>query len=63
MTVLAGIYELRKADAHLLSAEYEEAFAMVGVEPEQPYVMQGRDLIHACASSLWAICDAIERKW
>ena len=63
LTPLVGLNELRLADAHLPSSDYDEAFDMVGVKRERPFVMQGRDLIYSCASALYVISDAIAKGW
>ena len=60
---LVGVYELRLADAHLPSAEYEGAFEMAGVDRVAPLVMQGRDLVYACVSALHEIGGVIEQEW
>jgi hypothetical protein len=57
---LVGIYELRHADAHLASRESDEALNLVGVDQNAAYVIQGYQLLHACVSSIYAICQIIE---
>ena len=63
LTPLAGIYELRLADAHLPSGEYASGFEMAGVDRNQPHVMQGRDLLHASVSALYRISETVDREW
>jgi hypothetical protein len=55
---LHGIYNLRLADAHVCSKDLEEAYALAGVDRTLPLVMQGRDLLISCVTSLHTIADA-----
>jgi hypothetical protein len=55
MSPLFGVYELRLADAHLPSSEFEVAFAKVGVDRSAMLVMQGEQLIAGAASALQAV--------
>jgi hypothetical protein len=57
---LFGIYELRHADAHLPSRESGDALSLVRVDQNAPYVTQGYQLLHACVSSIYGICQVIE---
>lgn len=57
---LHGIYNLRLADAHIASNDIDEACALAHVDRALPFVMQGRDLLVACVTSLHRIADAIE---
>jgi hypothetical protein len=57
---LFGIYELRHADAHLASRESGDALSLVRVDQNAPYVTQGYQLLHACVSSIYGICQVIE---
>jgi hypothetical protein len=52
---LHSIYNLRLADAHIVSKDIEEAYALAHVDRELPFVMQGRDLLITCVTSLRAI--------
>jgi hypothetical protein len=52
MAPLFGIYDLRLGDAHLPRSDQEEAFRMIGIPADAPFVHQGRLLIHACVSAL-----------
>jgi hypothetical protein len=60
LSPLVGIYELRHADAHLASREFSEALDLVGVDQSAPYVTQGYQLLYACVSSIYDICQVIE---
>jgi hypothetical protein len=60
LSPLVGIYELRHADAHLASREAGEALSLVRVDQNAPYVTQGYQLLHACVSSIYGICQVIE---
>jgi hypothetical protein len=59
LSPLVGIYELRHADAHLPSSEVDEALALVRVDQKAPWVTQGYQLLHACVSSVYTICEII----
>jgi hypothetical protein len=61
MSPLVGVYELRHADAHLPSREVDDALALVRVDKNAPSVIQGYQLLLACVSSIFAICDVLER--
>jgi len=58
--VLNGIYNLRLADAHSPSQNLDEAYSFAHVDRTLPFVMQGRDLLIACVTSLHRIADAIK---
>jgi len=60
LSPLVGIYELRHADAHLASRESGDALSLVRVDQNAPYVTQGYQLLHACVSSIYGICQVIE---
>lgn len=55
---LHGIYNLRLADAHLPSKDLDEAYLLSHVDRTLPFIMQGRDLLVACVTSLHQIADA-----
>jgi hypothetical protein len=59
---LHGIYNLRLADAHVTSEDLDEAYALAHVDRTLPFVMQGRDLLIKCVSSLHAIADALNQQ-
>jgi hypothetical protein len=56
---LHGIYNLRLADAHIASQDLDEAYALAHVDRTLPFVMQGRDLLVTCVTSLHTIADAV----
>jgi hypothetical protein len=56
---LHGIYNLRLADAHVASKDLDESYALAGVDRTLPFVMQGRDLLMTCVTSLHVIAEAI----
>jgi hypothetical protein len=57
---LHGIYNLRLADAHIASKDLDEAYALAQVDRALPFVMQGRDLLVTCVTSLHAIADLVK---
>jgi hypothetical protein len=57
---LHGIYNLRLADAHIPSRDLHDAYALVQVDRTLPFVMQGRDLLAACATFLRTVADAVK---
>ena len=57
---LHGIYNLRLADAHVASKDLDEAYALARVDRTLPFVMQGRDLLITCVTSLHMIADALK---
>jgi hypothetical protein len=57
---LFGIYELRLADAHLPHSELEKSFQKVEIDEALPFVLQGRDLLDSCVTSLWGLGYALE---
>ncbi|MBN1408632.1 MAG: hypothetical protein JW956_12615 [Calditrichaceae bacterium] len=59
MSPFFGIYELRHADAHLPSSELEDALNLVQVNKDDPYVLQGFQLIHTCVRHLYKIADVL----
>jgi hypothetical protein len=57
---LHGIYNLRLADAHVPSKDdLDLAYALARVDKTSPLVMQGRDLLATCVTSLHAVADAL----
>lgn len=60
LTSLVGVYELRHGDAHLPSTENDEAFTLVGVNQELPYVHQGCQLLCECVSSIYGIAEILK---
>ena len=57
---LIWINELRHADAHLPRQKIGNVFRSLRVDQDKPYVIQGYQLIHACVSSIYSICQVIE---
>jgi hypothetical protein len=56
-----GIYNLRLADAHVPSKnDLDAAYELARVDRTLPFVMQGRDLLIACVSSLHTIADLLQ---
>jgi hypothetical protein len=55
---LHGIYNLRLADAHVASEDLDEAYTLAQVDRTLPFIMQGRDLLITCLTSLHRIADA-----
>ena len=61
MEPLFGIYELRHADAHLVPAdEVAQALQKVGVNEDEPFVVQGFELMDACVSAICRIREVLE---
>lgn len=56
LTNLVGIYELRGADAHLPSAELDEAFRLAGVDKSAAPLEQGLQLLLRTMQALSRIC-------
>lgn len=59
LSPLHGIYNLRLADAHITTKDLDGAYALARIDKTLPFVMQGRDLLIACVSSLHLIADAL----
>jgi hypothetical protein len=62
MTPLFGIYELRLADAHLPSSELDTAFTMVNVNRNEPWIIQGTQLMCVIVDVLHHIAYAFDPK-
>jgi len=60
---LVGIYELRHADAHLPRAENDESFALIGIDQHKPFVVQGYELLNACVTSIYSVCDVLKGEY
>ncbi len=60
---LAGIYDLRLADAHLSGANIKDSLALVGIDDSAPFICQGYQLLHACVTTLIQIAKVIEEMW
>ncbi|EJE3073108.1 hypothetical protein M4G69_004530, partial [Escherichia coli] len=62
MAPLVGVYELRHADAHLPSSQIEEAFLLIEIERNSPFVIQGEQMLHYVVKSLFTILELF-RQW
>ncbi len=60
---LAGIYDLRLADAHLPKETVNESLALVGIDENAPFIHQGYQLLYACVGSFCGIAQVIEKEW
>lgn len=58
---LAGIYELRLADAHLPGDGLDNSLRLASVDVSAPMVTQGRQLIDACVGTLHGVGKVLER--
>lgn len=63
MGPLAGIYELRLADAHLSGSNIKDSLALVGIDESAPLVHQGYQLLNACVTSLFEITNLVKENW
>jgi hypothetical protein len=62
MTVLAGVYDLRTADAHLPSTDsIQSSMKLVGVDYEETKLNSGKKLIENINDSLAAIREIFDR--
>ena len=59
---LVGVYELRHGDAHLPSSDIEKSFALINIDRNLPYVIQGFQMIFECVDNLHVILRIIN-KW
>ena len=63
MSPLFGIYELRLVDAHLRAVdEVAQTLSKIGVNQQEPFVVQGYQVLHACVSAICAISDVLGRE-
>ena len=62
LSPLHGLADLRHADSHLPSSETDAAFALCGIDPVAPHVVQGEQLIAKLAATLAAITTAFPEK-
>ncbi|HBM8236906.1 TPA: hypothetical protein L0W32_004239, partial [Escherichia coli] len=62
MAPLVGVYELRHADAHLPGSQIEEAFSLIDIDRNSPFVIQGEQMLHYVVKSLFTIFELF-RKW
>jgi hypothetical protein len=42
------------------SGEVDEAFALLGIDRNNPYVHQGYQVLHACVSSIYGIVNVLK---
>ena len=61
MGPLFRIYDLRLADAHLPSRAADDTLAQLGVNAEDPFVLQGFHILHQCVGTLFGIIGVLER--
>jgi len=61
LAALAGIYELRHADAHLASSDLAEAYNLVQVDNRLPFVGQGYQILSSCVTCLYEIAEILNR--
>lgn len=59
MGPLVGIYDLRLGDAHLPSSAIKEALELVRIDGEEPWTVQGRDMLHIAVSVLYTIAESL----
>lgn len=59
---LVGVYELRHADAHLPGSKVEEAFKLIEIDRDLPFVHQGQMMLHQIVSSIAGTAEAL-RRW
>lgn len=60
MGPLVGAYEMRHGDAHLPSSKIDDSLRLVRVDPDSPLIIQGRQLLHWCATSIWRIIEVLK---
>lgn len=59
---LVGVYELRKADAHLASEDFKEALKLVEVNDDLGYIMLGKGMILKVAERLYFIAKLLSER-
>lgn len=59
---LVGVYELRHADAHLPGSTIKEAFNLIEIDRDAPFVHQGFQMLHQVVSSIYGIAEVL-RRW
>lgn len=62
LSPIAGVYELRHADAHLPSNDVEKSFSLIQIDRSLPYITQGYQMINACIDNLYEILRILQ-KW
>jgi len=63
LSALAGIYDLRLADAHLPSDKTQDAVRLAGIDETRPDVDQGFQLLDAAVSTLYRVAGVIDKIW
>ncbi|WDL20012.1 hypothetical protein JH268_20615 [Xanthomonas campestris pv. campestris] len=53
--VIAGVYDMRVADAHPTSGKVADALTLAGIDTSQSFLRQGQQLIYNFGSTLWLI--------
>lgn len=61
MGPLAGVYELRKADAHLPTNDFAEALKLVGITEDKIFPIMGEQMIKFAAQALSNISKALRK--
>ncbi len=56
---LAGIYDLRHADAHLPGSDYTDALRLVGLDLSKPWIVTGARTIEIAAAAVQSVADSI----
>lgn len=59
MGPLFGVYDLRLADAHLPTSQIDESLNLVGVAISDPYILQAKQMIDSCATTLQIIAKTL----
>lgn len=59
---LVGVYELRHADAHLPGGKIKEAFQLIQIDRNLPFVHQGRMMLHQVVTSLSGVAQVLENR-
>ncbi|WP_163574070.1 hypothetical protein [Halomonas faecis] len=59
---LVGVYELRHADAHLPSSKIEDAFSLIEIDRDLPFIHQGFQMLHHVVSSVYGVAEGL-RRW
>jgi hypothetical protein len=61
VTPLVGAYDLRLGDAHLPSAQIDDAFELAGIDSDAGFVVQGRQLLAGTAGALRTVLKALSQ--
>ena len=60
---LAGVYQLRSANAHLPSNDLDASMKLAGVDAASPPVIQGYQLVDSAVAALHAVAMVIDENW